>query len=381
MSPPMGADPGFAVRVGGEVPDQPDLTVCVLVLDRTELVERCLDSIGSASSRAVEIIVVANGTGDAALCGLTARSDIVLVRSGINLGFGGGNNLAAEFARGSYLVFVNDDSVLGPGCLDRLLARAESDPSIGAVGSRIVSGDGSLQEAGAVVWADGSATHVGRGLDAGAGAHGVSRDVDYCSANGLLVRRTGWEAVGGFDERYFPAYYEDVDLCMALWEHGLRVVYEPEAELIHLESQSTTDHYKMFLLGRHRSLFASTWSAELADHEPRPVTDKPAAVQRAIRRRADGGRSTVPVGDRRRRTDPGPTDRAGRELAASVAQREVLDAYIRCLSGDLKAASAELDHRNRWRHRALGMAKAGLSLIPAETRKSLRARVRGSTKP
>ena len=111
---------------------------------------------------------------------------------------------------------------------------------------------------------------------------------------------------------------------MALWDHGLRVVSEPEAELIHLESQSTTDHYKMFLLERHR-WFASAWSAELADREPRPVTDKPAAVQRAIRRRAERARPAVAEGHRHRRAEPGPTDRAGRELAASLAQIEVLN--------------------------------------------------------
>ena len=82
--------------------------------------------------------------------------------------------------------------------------------------------------------------HVGAGLPADSTAYGYVRYADYISANGLLVDRHAWDAVGGFDERYFPAYYEDVDLCLALLDHGYRVAYEPRARLQHLESQSTS---------------------------------------------------------------------------------------------------------------------------------------------
>ena len=91
-----------------------------------------------------------------------------------------------------------------------------------------------------MLWSDGWVAHVGAGLPADSTAYQYVRYVDYVSANGLLVDRQAWDAVGGLDERYFPAYYEDVDLCLALWDHGYRVAYEPRARLRHLESQSTS---------------------------------------------------------------------------------------------------------------------------------------------
>ena len=96
------------------------------------------------------------------------------------------------------------------------------------------------EEAGSILWRDGSAAHVGKGLAAGSDAYREPRDVDYASANGLLVTRRAWDLVGGFDERYFPAYFEDVDLCLALAEHGLRIRYEPRALVVHQGSQSTS---------------------------------------------------------------------------------------------------------------------------------------------
>ena len=261
------------------------------------------------------------------LDGLAARDDIVLVRSPANLGFAGGNNLAAGCSRGDYLVFVNDDSVLAPGSIDQLVARAESDPSIGAVGCRILSTDGSVQEAGAVLWKDGTAALVGRGLPGGTDRFAESRDVDFCSANGLLVRRAAWDAVGGFDDGFHPAYYEDVDLSLALRERGYRVVYEPSARLTHAESRSTTAPYKEFLLERHRRRLVARWGTVLAGLEPPPLAERDAAIARAVARPPVGTRAVPPAvpTDRGRGPDGAargvPRDLA--ELALDRAQSEL----------------------------------------------------------
>ncbi len=245
----------------------------------------CLDSLAAAGgSDKTEAVVVANGMAEPALRVLEARPDIVLVRSGTNLGFAGGNNLAADHARGRYLLFVNDDSSIAPDCIAQLVATAERDRSIGAIGCRILFFDGSLQEAGSVLWSDGRTERVGYGLPAGTRRYSYFRPVDFCSANGLLVRRLAWDAVGGFDERYFPAYYEDVDLCMSLRLHGYRVVYEPRARLRHLESQSTTGRYRRFLLDRNRRQFVAKWSDELAAMDDWPVDINAAAIRHSVHR-------------------------------------------------------------------------------------------------
>ena len=274
------------VHVGGLVPDDPRVSIVVLVLDDVDMVEDCLQSLRQTidSSWRAEFVVVANGTPLSRLQGLQRHEDIVLIRSDTNLGFAGGNNLAAGIARGDLLVFLNDDTVVEPDWLDHLVLTAEADPRIGAVGSRILFEDGSVQEAGGIIWGDGPTTGVGRGLPAGSTEYMYVRDVDYVSANGMLVRRRAWEEAGGFAEDYFPAYYEDVDLCMALSRRGYRVVYEPRAALRHLESRSVPGRYRWFLMLRNRGIFRRNWADELVGREPYPTVDGQAARERALHR-------------------------------------------------------------------------------------------------
>jgi GT2 family glycosyltransferase len=283
----VGTDKGLAMLVqrGSDVPGSPLVSICIPVLSDATLVLGCLDSLTEGSRwNECEAIVVANGMSEAARRVLEERDDIVLVRSGTNLGFAGGNNLAAAFARGRYLLFLNDDSTVETDCIAQLLATADQDPRIGAVGCRILSADGSLQEAGSVLWSDGSTERVGVGLPAGTRRYSYVRDVDYASANGLLVTRVAWSAVGGFDERYYPAYCEDVDLCLALHGQGFRVVYEPRARLRHLESQSTTSRYRLFLLRRNRQQLVDKWEMDLAALGDPPETIDDSAIERSVHR-------------------------------------------------------------------------------------------------
>ena len=214
------------------MPDDSSVSICILVLDRTEMALGCLDALRrpGASPPGTELVVVANGTPSDQLDGLTAHEDVVLVVNQENLGFAAGCNQAASIASAPLLVFLNDDSTVDTGCIDALIRAVSDDPEIGAVGARIVWVDGSLQEAGSVLWRDGFTCHVGEGLPPGSDAYREARDVDWASANGLLVTRRAWDLVGGFDERYFPAYYEDVDLCLALAEQGFATRYEPQAD-------------------------------------------------------------------------------------------------------------------------------------------------------
>ena len=331
--------------------------------------------------------MVANGTPESELGGLGSRPDIELVRSDVNLGFGGGCNLAAGLAAGDHLVFVNDDSRLDAGCVDRLLLRALAEPGAGAVGSRIFAGDGSLQEAGGVIWSDGTTAHVGRDLPADAAAYLTPREVDYCSANGLLVRRSAWDAVGGFDEAYYPGYYEDADLCMKLRARGLATVYEPTATLVHLETQSSSPDFRRFLMDRNRQTFRRRWSEVLVDHPAPPASDRRAAIDR----RVAAGRvlaaldPTAPwpepvVGERGGTAGPAAVDRRPdvlerRELEVrhAIYALEVKDAYIARLHGDLAACREREQHRTRLRRRLRDGAARLRAAVPPEVKAAARS--------
>jgi len=249
------------------------------------MLNRCLGSLQRVTQGddQVETIVVANQLPPGELALVEDPSQLVMVTSDTNLGFGAGNAYAAQVAHGEYLVFLNDDSTIEPDFLEHLVATVESDPSIGAVGSRIALSDGTLQEAGSVIWNNGSTTHIGLGLPTDTKRFNYVRDADYVSANGFLIRRSAWDAVGGFDDRYHPAYFEDVDLCMSLRGHGYRVLYEPRSLVHHLESQSTSKRYREFLLARNRVQFFEKWRDEL-EHFGKPESSNPRAIEAGIQR-------------------------------------------------------------------------------------------------
>jgi GT2 family glycosyltransferase len=324
--PPESITAGVVVR-GHAVPEHPTVSICILVLGSTELLLECLDALRRPGVRvgAMEIVVVANGTPEDQLEQLLQCDDIVLVVNESNLGFASGCNQATSVARAPLLLFLNDDSLVRDGCIDALVGACEKDPSIGAVGARILSEDGTIEEAGSVIWSDGSASHVGEGLAGNSHAFMEPRWVDYSSANGLMVARSVWDEVGGFDERYFPAYFEDVDLSLTLAAHGYRTRYEPRAALVHRGSQSTSSVFKEFLLTRNHLRLVEKWGETLDRFEPPPAKDSgpefDAAIGRAVLRASESRR--VPCETRpellvcRSMDEPVDPQRAAADLRAS----------------------------------------------------------------
>ncbi len=288
--------------------DRPRVSIIILTQDQLEHLGSCLASLErtiDASKMPYEAILVFNGTEpSAAHTFLKSVSGVRALRLPLNLGFGGGNNFAAAKARGEYLVLLNDDAVVEPGWLEALLETATTYPRAGAVGSRILFVDGSLQEAGGIVWSDGSTRPLGRNAPAGSLAFSYRRPVDYISANGLLVRRDAFDALGGFDPRYFPAYYEDTDLCLGLRHRlELELVYEPRAVIKHIEAASTQDNaFRSFLFRRNQALLCEKWADVLATYA-RPEPDSPVAVTNAVFRRRGSPKRVLVIDDRL--PDPG----------------------------------------------------------------------------
>lgn len=350
--------PGQRIVRGATVPASPEVSIVVLVTESTERAQRCLDSIVAhvAGGPVAEVIVLANGTPSSALRPLTTRDDIVLVRSAVNHGFGGGCNWAARFARADQLVFLNDDATVTAGWLAALDDAMRDDPRIGVAGSRVLFGDGRLQEAGDAIWRDGSTSHLGRGL-AGHDAELMSRrDVDYVSFCSAMVRRQAWEDIGGFDERYFPAYYEDADLCMAARARGWRVVCDPASVVIHEEGGSTPVPLRHFLSHRNQAIFVNKWQHELARFDERPARAGTRAVMAlAARRISATDAATSPASARERSSRRRQQDSVAEVEALAVELRHQADdvalkeEYIAFLGDELAGYGAADVARRRYR--------------------------------
>lgn len=147
-------------------------------------------------------------------------------------------NHAAGYARGSYLLFLNNDTQVQKGWLSPLVELMERNPKAGLVGSCLIYPDGRLQEAGGIIWKDGSAWNYGNGKNPAMPEYRYVKEADYISGASILVRRSVWEALGGFDEQFAPAYCEDSDLAFSVRQLGYQVLYQPASLVVHLEGTS-----------------------------------------------------------------------------------------------------------------------------------------------
>lgn len=250
----------------------PLVSVIVPVHGKWSYTRQCLTSIQThLPAVPFEVLVVDDASPDRTAELVQASRGVRLVRTERNLGFVGACNLGASRARGDYLVFLNNDTEVRPGWLDALVRTVTSDDRIGLVGAQLIYPDGRLQESGGIIWADGTGWNYGRDQDASAPEFQTRRDVDYCSGAAILVRTTLFDQLGGFDQRYAPAYYEDTDLAFAIRAAGYRTVVEPQAVVAHHEGVShgtdTASGVKRYQ-EINRTRFVQKWAGALVDHLP-----------------------------------------------------------------------------------------------------------------
>lgn len=244
--------------------ETPQISIVIPLFNKATLTVLCLEAILQQSNVSYEVILVDNGSTDHTKALLERLTNVKTIVNAQNEGFGHACVQGTGIASGEYLCFLNSDALLHPGCLERAAAVLRSASDIGAVGGKLLFADGKLQEAGAMVWSDGTAWGYGRGDDPDQPQFNFRRAVDYCSAAFLVTRRILFEALGGFDSQYAPAYYEDSDYCLQLWKQGYRVLYEPTAVVSHYESASAISAGSAAnLLNANRRKFVAKWKHEL----------------------------------------------------------------------------------------------------------------------
>ncbi|WP_312504018.1 glycosyltransferase [Lacrimispora sp.] len=234
---------GDAYRVHGKLrfikEGHPMVSIIIPVYNQIHYTYACLASILEHTGDVVYEVIIADDVSTDATAELSKFTEnVIICRNETNQGFLRNCNQAAKAARGKYVMFLNNDTQVTEGWLSSLVNLIESDPTIGMVGSKLVYPDGRLQEAGGIIFRDGSGWNYGRLDDPDKPEYNYVKDVDYISGAAILLSNDLWKRIGGFDDRFAPAYCEDSDLAFEVRRAGLRVVYQPLSKVIHFEGIS-----------------------------------------------------------------------------------------------------------------------------------------------
>lgn len=245
---------------GGE----PLVSVVVLSYRSADFLPSCLRALGASDYSRMEVLVVDNASPDhsAEVARQTAEElelGVKLLPLARNLGCAGGNNVGWRESRGEFVIFLNPDAEVRPDTIRELVRPMMEDPTIGVTGAKIYwPGTRRIQHAGGRIYPNAMTDHWGKGEE-DHGQHDVPRDVDYVTGAGFAVRRCVLERLHGFDEEYFPAYYEETDLCVRARRLGYRVRYIPSAVIDHHESVTLGVTSRSFRRLYHRMRMRFIW--------------------------------------------------------------------------------------------------------------------------
>lgn len=220
--------------------DKPDVSIIIPVYNQFAYTYYCLQSIlkNTGDSVSYEIIVANDCSTDDTVRLHEIAENVRIITNEENLRFLKNCNHAAEYAKGTYILFLNNDTQVQKDWLSPLVQLMESDETVGLTGSKLIYANGRLQEAGGIVWKDGSAWNYGNGSNPANPEFNYVKEADYISGASIMIRASLWKEIGGFDELFVPAYCEDSDLAFEVRKHGYRVVYQPKSEVVHFEGVS-----------------------------------------------------------------------------------------------------------------------------------------------
>ncbi len=243
----------------------PLVSVIIPVFNNVKLTLECLSSIRqhTPADIAVEILIADDASTDETQTLLQSVSNIKYIRNEQNLGFLLNCNNALDQVTGTFTVYLNNDVQVTAGWLEALLSTFDDFENVGAVGPKFVYPSGHLQEAGASLAVDGTATMVGLNGDPDEPRYNYTRRVDYVSGACLLTPTDLLKKLGGFSEDFLPCYCEDSDLCMNIRGAGYDIYYNPGSTIIHHLSKTTAavdESFKMACIAKNVNVLSRKWA-------------------------------------------------------------------------------------------------------------------------
>ena len=262
--------------VNQEGQDSIEISIIIPVYNQIDYTLNCLKNLQGHECRwTFEIIIMDDVSSDDTQHLLHNIPGLRYIRNKKNLGFVKNCNAGAAAARGNFLVFLNNDTIVHPGWLTYLRQTFEEHEKVGVAGSKLVYGDGRLQEAGGTIWDDASGWNVGHLEDPNHPDYNYLRDVDYVSGASFMVPHAVFNELGHFDLDYVPAYYEDTSFCFEARKAGYRVIYHPLSKVTHFEGISSgidlgAGVKKHQVINQQK--FREKWADTLKSHLPNATT-------------------------------------------------------------------------------------------------------------
>jgi O-antigen biosynthesis protein len=242
---------------------KPEVTVIIPVFNSAHHTLRCLQSIAKDKSTDIEVIVFDNGSHDDTIQLLSRCKNIVVIKSSENLGFIKAVNAASKYAQGQFVLLLNNDATILSGRIRDAMDIFRTEEDVGAVGARIKLATGHVQEAGSIIFSDGTTDGYLRNKKRDHFSGMYMRDVDFCSGVFLMLERQMFADMGGLDEIFSPAYYEETDLCMRLRARGRRVIYDPTLLIEHFEFGSQPTAAAFDAISKRLPIFLDRWQGTL----------------------------------------------------------------------------------------------------------------------
>lgn len=217
----------------------PLVSIIIPVYGNVVMTLNCIKSIVESNPKTeYEIIVINDASKDQTDYILKKIKKIIYIKNETNKGYILSVNKASDYSIGKYLLFLNNDTVVLNNWLDALVERIKLSPDYGIIGSKLIYPNGTLQEAGAILYKDGKAHNYGNTDNPYSFEYEYSREVDYCSGASMLIKKELFFNVGKLSEYLVPAYYDDVDLALKIKQNGYKTIYEPKSMLYHNEGST-----------------------------------------------------------------------------------------------------------------------------------------------